>query len=295
MLGLAAFFRLQGFKTFKEPYVITQFESNRFGMITASIAGKQPYNLASPDWLTLPWSFAQRDKDSRQHLLDHASHLPELYLSYLNYVKSTDISEKTTFSLMLETKMKGLLCALRDWHMQWRREINSQVKEIPVPEDEQSICGFTTKLIFDNLDDTSYTFVLYNTTLIILLELWKALRRTQAAKTHTPPLMTPVSDDSLSQKWSEDYFQGPTTASLISQSEKAALDICRTLPQYQSVSGSWGQTIQLVLAIRMAIVVFRKVKGSPQASWLADILRQIGESRQGWEIGKYTMESFGYY
>lgn len=265
-------------------------------MITASITGKQPYHLASPDWLALPWSFAQKDKDQRQHLFDHASRLPELYLGYLNYVKSTDIAETTRLDLMLETKMKVLLYALRDWEGQWRSELNSPVEEVPVPEDEQGTCGFTTTLIFDDIDDTSYTFVIYNTILVMLLELWKALKRTQATKNQSPPSpMTPVSDGSPAQKWSDDYLQGPSVASLISQSRKAALDICRALPQYKSASGSWGHAIQVVIAIRMAIVVFRQIEGSPQTSWLVDILREIGESRQGWEIGKHTMENVGYY
>ena len=44
----------------------------------------------------------------------------------------------------------------------------------------------------------------------------------------------------------------------------------------------------------MAIVVFRQLEGSPQEAWLGGIVRQIGKSRKGWEVGKYTMQGLGY-
>ena len=92
------------------------------------------------------------------------------------------------------------------------------------------------------------------------------------------------------------YVDSPvTTSSLTSQSRKAALDICRTAPTYQSTSGQWQHAIQMVCPLRMALVVLRQDPDSRQAIWLEDIIQQIGKSRQGWAIGTYITRGYGYY
>ncbi|KAJ9608720.1 hypothetical protein H2200_006491 [Cladophialophora chaetospira] len=294
MLGLNAYFRLHRFKMFKERYVLWQFEEQRFWMIMAAIAARRPTCLASKEWLTMPWSYAQEEKSLRQYLLDHTSRIPSLYLIFIDYLKYTDPEARTARAVELETKMKALLHTLRTWEVQWNLEI-PHVQEVLLSEEEKSQYGFATKLVFDNIDHTAFTFLMYNITMIILLELWKTFRRAQdRLSRNVLSEGNGIADIRLLDYCNGYHDTSLTTATLKHQSRKAALDICRTMLLFQTPDGSWLHAIQLLTAIRMALIVFRQDKDTPQVAWLEDVIREIAESQQGWDIGRYTMEEFGY-
>ena len=299
MLGLNAYYRLRGCEIFRDPFVLWQFQSDRFSMITAAIAARRRTCLALDEWKTYPWLYAQNVKRPRQYLLDYTSRLPELYVDFIHYLKIKNLEDRATMRAELESKMADLLHFLRIWELEWRFEDNVSVEKASVSAMAKEKIGSATKLIFDDIDDTAYTFVVYNTTLIILIELWKAVRKADIPTYTTDENLPEALMQQLPKAEASDFLldlegndTSITTPSLMSQSRKAALDICRTLPNYQNSSGTWIHAIQLVPAIRMALVVFRQEEGSPQASWLEDVSRQIGDSRQGWEIGKYTMQKF---
>ena len=305
-LGLAAYLQLRGFEVFKEPHVITQYESERFIMISAAIVGRQQHRLASKEWLSVPWLCARTVKRKRQYLLDLASQLPSIYLDFTQYHQGTQLARKATQAYKLETSMEVLLTSLRVWEAEWRLEESPCVNESVLSDYEQRKCGFATKLIFDDdIDDSAFTFIMYNTILIILLELWITLRKADTVDSNTlgdlaraAARQLPGTGTSDIGDFAEVDASRPipsTTSSLGEQSWRAAMDICRTLPLYQQDPGSWTHGIQLLIAIRMAIVVFRKEDGNPQVAWLIEIIQQISESRRGWEIGKYTMQEFGFY
>ncbi|ETI27034.1 hypothetical protein G647_10133 [Cladophialophora carrionii CBS 160.54] len=288
MLGLATFFDHHGVDVFlHERHVLTQFEGDRFSMIIAAIAARRPFRLSSDQWTTqsLPWRHARAPKPQRQYLLDLASRLPGMYLAFMEYRNpqktSSPPAQKAELCHALESNMHDLLRGLRVWEQAWRREDAPRVEERALSEAEQRACGFTTGLVFTDVDGAAYTFVMYNIVLVILLELWKTVRGAAQVT------VLPAGVD-----------QEPPTQSLMAQARGAALDICRTLPLYRSGSGSWVDAIQVVVAVRMALVVFRQESESgntsPRVIWLEGILRQItGESGRGWEIGKYAMQEFG--
>ena len=305
MLGLTTYFRVRHFEPFKEPYVIHQFEGDRFSMIVAAIAARHPTCLSSEAWRTQPWIFAGKEKRPRQHLLDHTSRLPRLYLDFIDYIKTTDLSDKAALSLELEWHMNDLLRNLHDWELQWLLNEKSRVEVASLSEAEKRKYPFDSKMIFDDIDDAAFTFMIYNATVLLLLELWKTLRKAQAAIPTNVGRLTEgdirrlpnpdATDSEVSGMRTGDDDTTPTTASLMSQARKAALDICRTLPLYETTSGTWVHAIQLVVPVRMALIVYRQEHESAQAKWLEVVMQQIGECRRGWAIGKYIMQGYGYY
>lgn len=302
MLGLAAYFRLRRFAMFSERYVLEQFETQRCSMILAAVAARQPTCFALDEWLTMPWICAGMKKNLRQNLLDHTAQLPNAYLDFIAYLKIADVEKQVTAKIKLERNLTALLHNLRKWKLQWDLEEIAHVKESRLSEDEQKRYGIASKLVFDDIDEAAFTFMMYNFTLIILLELWKRFRKVQAAplkrsESENRAQLLPMPKTSIIETSEHDhqhYNKPPTTESLTHQSRNAALDICRALLLFQSPTGSWINTIQLVVPVRMALVVFRQDRDSPQVAWLEDIHRQVGESRQGWEIGRYTMQEYGY-
>ncbi|OQV01178.1 hypothetical protein CLAIMM_06580 isoform 2 [Cladophialophora immunda] len=301
MLGMAEYFRLQGFEIFKEPYTMWTFQTDRFSMILAAVAARSPTCLASEEWKTIPWILSRTPKNPVGYLIDIASELPALYLKFIRYLKTTDAGAKAELNISLETDFMDLLQRMRDWNTKWEREVKPQVEEVPLSKGEQQKFGFASKLAFDSIADTGYTFVLYNTTVIILLELWKTLRKAQMTLSTSlsggieedirrlPDLPT----DKLKGHLNDELPRIPSS-SLVYQARRAALDICRTLPLYLMPSGSWTHGIQMIIPIRMALIVFRQDGGGPQVSWLEDCMQQIGRSQRGWEIGRYAMQGYGY-
>ncbi|EXJ59354.1 uncharacterized protein A1O5_12235 [Cladophialophora psammophila CBS 110553] len=301
MLGLTEFFRLHGFEIFKEPYVMWAFQTDRFSMIIAAIAARCPTCLASAEWKNAPWSVSQSPKAPVEYLIDLASELPDLYLNFIRYLKTRDSSAKAKLNLTLETDFAALLQRLRDWNIKWQRELKPQAEEVPLSRLEQQRFGFASKLVFDNIPNIGYTFILYNTTVIILLELWKTLRKAQIRPSTSPNAISEGDirrlPDLSTNEITRHLNGGPagiSSSSLVYQAREAALDICRTIPLYLTPSDTRAHAIQLVIPIRMALIVFRQNGGCPQAAWLEDCVQQIGRSQRGWEIGRYAMQEYGY-
>ncbi|KIX93992.1 uncharacterized protein Z520_10329 [Fonsecaea multimorphosa CBS 102226] len=299
MLGMTEFFRLQGFEIFKEPYIMWSFQIDRYSMILAAIAARSQTCLASEEWKTIPWEISGVKKDPVGYLVDLASELPALYVKFKRYLKTTDAYAKAELNFSLEADFADLLQRMRDWHNKWEREVKPQVEEIPLSQAEQRKCGFATTLVFDKLAETGYTFVLYNTTVIILLELWKTHRKAQMTlSTGTIPegdvrRLPDIPADELTGQ-PNDELPGISSSSLIYQARKAAFDICRTIPLFIMPTGPWTHGVQMVIPIRMALIVFRQNGGSPQAAWLEECMHQIGGRQRGWEIGRYAMQEYGY-
>ncbi|KAJ9616353.1 hypothetical protein H2200_000071 [Cladophialophora chaetospira] len=306
MVGLATFYRHCPFEMFEEPTVLRHYEGVRFSMIAAAIAARRPMGLMSEEWQTLPWDLAGSTKSQRHYLLDHTSHLPDLYIEYANYFQTTDIEGKSALGKSLEPKLKHLLHTLREWELYWNVQEKTQPKEDVLPERQKREYGFATKLVFDDLDNSAITYLLFNATLIIVLELWRAFRRTRSALSadtgdfaefdkRYQPNPSELVDDDYRDTSDESQAAEPSMSSIISQSREAALHICRALPPYQTQSGGWRYPFHLTTAIRMALVVLRQDEASPQAAWLESVVQQIGETQQGWEVGKYMMDGLGYY
>ncbi|OAL34516.1 hypothetical protein AYO20_06146 [Fonsecaea nubica] len=301
MLGMTEFFRLQGFEIFKQPYTMWAFQTDRFSMILAAIAARCPTCLATEEWKTIPWTFSQTPKNPVGYLIDLASELPAMYTKFICYLKTTEASAKAGLNLGLERDFADLLQRIRDWYIKWECEVKPQVEEVALSQNEQQKFGLASKLVFDNTTDIAYTFAMYQTTVIILLELWKTLRKVQIT---LPTKHSAVRDGDLSRlpdlpadeftSRQDDELSGTSNSALVCQARKAALDICRILPVYLMPSGSWVHGIQMVIPIRMALIVLRQNGGCPQAAWLEDCMQQIGGAQRGWEIGKYAMQVYGY-
>ncbi|OAP55155.1 hypothetical protein AYL99_10855 [Fonsecaea erecta] len=301
MLGMTEYFRIQGFEIFEQPYTMWAFQTDRYSMILAAVAARCPTCLASEEWKTLPWAVSQTPKSPVGYLVDLASELPGLYVKFVRYLKTADACAQAELNLSLEADFADLLERMRNWHIQWEREAKPQAEEVPLSQGEQQRFGFTSKLVFEDIADSGYTFIVYNATVIILLELWKTLRKTRIALS-TSPKATIEGDPTRLPNLCENELGGDandglsriSSASLVYQARKAALDICRTIPLYLMPSGSWTHGVQMAIAIRMALIVFRQEVGSPQAAWLEDCMQQLGKSQRGWDIGRYAMQSYSY-
>ncbi len=305
MVGLAAYYQLCPFNIFKELSVLRQFEGHRFFMITAAIAARRPTCLTSEEWMTLPWSFAQSPKPQRHYLLDHTSQLPSLYLKFNGYLDAAN-ADKPGLVIPLETKFQSLLYALRSWETEWRINAMPQLKEVFLSGEESQRYGFASRFDFDDMGQDGNTYLLYNTTLIFLFELWKVFLRKQTISSmdvgdqfdiaeQRQPDRADNSNPKALDGADDRNDTAPATPPIEWQSREAALNICRTLPQYQNSSGSWVYGILMTTVVRMALVVLRQDEGSITAAWLEDVVRQLGESPQGWRTGKYMMDGHGYY
>ena len=177
--------------------------------------------------------YAGEFKSPRQYLFDQASRLPNVYLSYLEYLRMTKPVEKTAMKRNLEIEMEDVLEEVRSWEVGWRLVAQPAVEECVLSQDDQERYDLATKLVFDDKRNAGFTFLLYNTTLILVVELWKALRKVQG--TGSTPSSNNLEEDNCSK----------TNESLASQSHKADMDICRTLSDYEKPSDSREYSIQL--------------------------------------------------
>ena len=288
MLGLASLFQLHGLEAFREPYALAAFEADRFTMIIAAIAARRATCFASEEWKHGPWLVAHAPKAPRQYLIDNATEIPQLYLDLIRLLGTKDEALRATLCVRLEMSMNSLLQKFHKWRLDFKSQHKPQVREVEIPTQQQQECGFATNLSFEN-EDYAYTFIIYHAALIILLELWKTLRRSiSTGHSGNHNAVTRTQDLEIN----DIEATSPSTSSLVSQSHIAALDICRILPQYITPSGSLIHPIAFVVPIRMALVVFRQDGESVKRTWLEGLIRQISESQEGWEIGRYAMQGF---
>jgi hypothetical protein len=331
-LGLSAFFELHGLETFKEKSALSIFEADRFTLIIAAVASRRPTYLSSEEWKTGPWAMTGSRKPPIHYMIDHVADMPELYLMYIDYLKTTDVATRESLASSLEMSMARVLSEIQDWYTQWVAENKPHTKDVTLSPEEQAKYGFSTKLWFDDMDH-AMTYIHYNTGLIILLELWKTFRKSTRppredddASNEPSSKSRGLGDENVADKSSkrtegkgplpdkggsvnqnrhnDTAVEGndnaehgsPTTPSLDSQARTAALEICRVLPLYVSPSGALNSAIQLVVAVRMALIVCRQDPESSQlVAWLEQCIERMSESRGGWEIAKHTMQGFGYY
>lgn len=295
---------------FREPYALYAFQADRFSMITAAIASRRPTCLASEEWKNGPWKVAQAPKGQIQLMLDHATEIPGLYIDLISYLKERDTATKDSLGSILESNMKRILQDFRTWEREWRLQETTFVVEEPASEHEREKYGISTKLVFGDKDQV-LLFITYNTVMIILLELWKTFRRVESAAVRKVRqaqfLEGGRTDNTDSAAPDTTLVSQPSFSSLALQARSAAMDICRTLPLYLTPSGDLTNGIQLLVPIRMALIVFRQGSrrtsdggeageeyGSVQAAWLTECLSRLSQKQQGWEIGRYAMQGFGY-
>lgn len=288
MLGLAAYFELQGLATFQDPHALNMFEASRYPMIIAAVATRRPTYLALEEWKSEPWVMTGAQKPSRHYLVDHAAEFPGLYQDFISYLNTPSAELRSSLRSKIETDMQRIRENLHGWLAQWTRE-EAEINEVTLSPKEQGKYGFATKLVFD-LQDKAYTYLMYQTTLIILLELWKRFRLEQVLTSSPVP-----SQEEERAIDADDGADGiPTSTSLASQTHLAAVDTCRTLLTFVGPSGEIGHGIAILLSIRMALIVFRQEPGSVPGTWLEECIARISGGRRGWEVGKHAMQEFAY-
>ena len=288
MHGLAAYFRFRGLGIFRQPLVLELFEATRFSMITAAVATRQATFLASESWSTDPWQIAGVKKNIVQSLIDHAAEIPALYVEFVKYLKTADPVLKAHMAAVLEINMANLFEKFQQWHHTWEMDNDLVIQEGALSVEEQEYFGVSSKVAFVNIDHM-FTEIHYLQSLIILLELWKTFRAAALG------LTTDAQDGqgclSEETRTTRSHLL-PSTTSLHMQGRAAALEICRIILGCLQPSGRLAYAVQFILAIRMALIVFRQEEGNLQVTWLEDCLQRSSEIKHGWDIGKNAMQSY---
>ncbi|KAK6383684.1 hypothetical protein LTS17_002976 [Exophiala oligosperma] len=288
MHGLAAYFRFRGLGIFRQPLVLELFEATRFSMITAAVATRQATFLALDSWKTDPWRAAGLKKTMVQCLIDHAAEIPALYVDFIQYLKTSSPVTKANMAAVLEVNMANLFKKFQSWHHTWKMENDSFIQEVTLSVEEQEYFGVSSKLAFINIDHT-VTEIHYLQSVIILLELWKKFRGVAPRLAMDAQGGQNCHPEETRAARSDHH---PPTTSLHMEGHAAALEICRIILGCLQPSGRLAYAVQFILAIRMALTVFRQEDGNLQVTWLEGCLQRSSEIKHGWDIGNNAMQSY---
>jgi hypothetical protein len=259
--------------------------------------------FVSDEWKTRPWAVAGRVKSPRQRVLDHAAHIPDLYLQFSHLRGCGGPGNQTSAIQALEDDIQRLLDDLHAWELHSIATGFLNMKAIPLTAREAKKLGFSHRHDFESLVDSGLTYLVYNTLVILITKLWTRVRLWSAPGSEGGlPTPTPEQSRCNSASLVEDSVpiqdlngdEEITVGSLTQRTRTAALEICRTLPQFKTKERGWRYPFQLGPPIRMALLVCNQNGGRQQAEWLKDVVRENSSETHGWESGKYLMEQSGY-
>jgi hypothetical protein len=249
-----------------------QFTSSRSSIIYACLAVERPCLLASPEWLTVPWSLNPSAKGSFQRLLDIVIDLPEL-LSIPTKLwtaknPSTDLYQQV---FRVNKDFKAKLTELEEWWDMWHLEHEEAYWEVPAdysklepshtPTRWSTVYEFTDVLVAND-------FATYHAIKVLILGLSRYI-------------------DSL-----EPSVKKAHLLSMAKSSQRSGIEICRVVDYHLRDEHRGGGGLLLLFPFRLA---WKALGGdTPEGRWLEDVITNTTSGLSGEWTGASSL-IFGYY